>query len=59
MDKNILNKQVSFTLNGKDMKGVVIFMGVVNSEYCIVKVDTNTKRGLECWVKIETCTVEE
>lgn len=57
MDKNILNKQVEFTLNGKGMTGVVIKLGVFNPDYCVVRVDNNTKRGLECWVKIEDCKV--
>lgn len=59
MNEIVPNKQVSFVLNGKPMKGVVMKLGVFNPEYCVVKVDNGTKRGLECWVKIETCTVEE
>lgn len=57
MDKNILNKQVEFTLNGKGMTGVVIKLGVFNPDYCVVNVDTTKKREDLRWVKIEDCKV--
>ena len=53
MDEIVLNKQVSFTLNGKRMTGIVVKLGELNPDYAVVRVKKDGKRELECWVKKE------
>jgi hypothetical protein len=53
MDEIVLNKQVSFSLNGIPMTGTVIRLGESNSDYVVVRVKKEGKRELECWVKKE------
>ena len=59
MNEIVPNKQVSFTLNGKDMTGIVVRIGQYNSTYAVVNIDTTKKREDLRWVKIEDCKIIE
>ena len=49
----MIGKEVSFTLNGKRMTGIVVKLGELNPDYAVVRVKKEGKRELECWVKKE------